>query len=295
MILKKQEILKPVVEQPVQELKPTERLLFKSIDIHNTGKILKEDLIKSLNNVGIRKDDPRISSLYDYLYKSESKSDTLNFQDFCTAIHSCAVLIEKSLKKQLIIPEFNEFQTTIQLIYDEVKKTKEGKVASYIPQLAKVSPDKFGISICTVNRVLRSEPAVANSRTELHRKSTLIKYRAAWQATVSAHPDTTAKSIRLMIPSTYAWLYRNDQKWLLTKTQDLPSGRRGNYSNIDWHERDCELADLVINTLTHRAEQKLKLHKTDIFTLVPALSRSLEKKCYYLTTRKLLSKILQDN
>ena len=153
---------------------------------------------------------------------------------------------------------------------------------------------KFGISICTVNRVLRSEPAVANSRTELHQKSTLIKYRAEWQATISAHPGTTAKSIRLMIPSTYAWLYRNDKKWLLTKTLNLPSGRRGNYSNIDWHERDCELADLVI-TLTRRADQKLKLHKTDIFTLVPALSRLLENKDYYLTTRKLLSKILQKN
>ena len=153
---------------------------------------------------------------------------------------------------------------------------------------------KFGISICTVNRVLRSEPAVANSRTELHQKSTLIKYRAEWQATISAHPGTTAKSIRLIIPNTYAWLYRNDKKWLLTKTLDLPSGRRGNYSNIDWHERDCELADLVI-TLTRRADQKLKLNKTDIFTLVPALSRLLENKDYYLTTRKLLSKILQEN
>lgn len=154
---------------------------------------------------------------------------------------------------------------------------------------------KFEISICTVNRLLRSEPAIVKSRNEMHQESALFKHRTEWQATVFAHKNATAKSIRLVIPNIYAWLYRNDKKWLLTQTHNLPSGRSGNYSNIDWHERDSELADLVINAVTHSAEQKLKLHKTEIFTLIPALSRSLEKKGYFLKTRKLLSKILQVN
>ena len=123
----------------------------------------------------------------------------------------------------------------------------------------------------------------------------LIKYRAEWQATVSAYPDTTAKSIRLVIPSTYAWLYRNDKSWLLTQTYDLPSGRHGNYSTIDWHERDRELADLVIKALTQDSDHQLKLDEKHIYKLIPALSRSLENKVHYLKTRRLLSKILQDN
>lgn len=36
-------------------------------------------------------------------------------------------------------------------IYDNVKNNKEGNVANYIPELSKVNPDLFGISICTVN------------------------------------------------------------------------------------------------------------------------------------------------
>jgi len=36
-------------------------------------------------------------------------------------------------------------------IYEEVKNNKSGKVADYIPQLGKVSPDNFGISVCTVD------------------------------------------------------------------------------------------------------------------------------------------------
>ena len=95
-----------------------------------------------------------------------------------------------------------------------------------------------------------------------------------------------------MIPSTYAWLYRNDQTWLLTQTHNLPTGRRGNYSKIDWHERDCELADLVTKALTQSSELQLKLDKNDIYKLIPTLSRSLENKGHYLKTRKLLSEIL---
>ena len=33
-------------------------------------------------------------------------------------------------------------------IYNELKTNKDGDVADYIPQLAEVTPDLFGISIC---------------------------------------------------------------------------------------------------------------------------------------------------
>jgi glutaminase len=36
-------------------------------------------------------------------------------------------------------------------IYDKVKKIKGGKNASYIPELAKVDPKIYSISICDVN------------------------------------------------------------------------------------------------------------------------------------------------
>lgn len=39
----------------------------------------------------------------------------------------------------------------IQDIYDELKNLKNGNVADYIPELAKVDPNKFAISICTTN------------------------------------------------------------------------------------------------------------------------------------------------
>ena len=45
----------------------------------------------------------------------------------------------------------NKIIEIIDEIYTEVKTLNEGKVADYIPELANVSPDKFGISICFVD------------------------------------------------------------------------------------------------------------------------------------------------
>ena len=33
-------------------------------------------------------------------------------------------------------------------IYNDLKSNNEGKVADYIPQLAKVNPELFGVSVC---------------------------------------------------------------------------------------------------------------------------------------------------
>ena len=46
--------------------------------------------------------------------------------------------------------EFSEIKKTITEIYHSLQENREGEVASYIPQLAKVNPDLFGISVCTV-------------------------------------------------------------------------------------------------------------------------------------------------
>lgn len=45
----------------------------------------------------------------------------------------------------------SDIQSILSNIYEEVKDNKTGKVADYIPQLSKVSPDNFGISICTID------------------------------------------------------------------------------------------------------------------------------------------------
>jgi len=44
----------------------------------------------------------------------------------------------------------SDYASIIKQVYKETRRIKGGKNAAYIPQLAKVDPKKFGISICTV-------------------------------------------------------------------------------------------------------------------------------------------------
>jgi len=153
---------------------------------------------------------------------------------------------------------------------------------------------EFGLSICTLNRLLRSEPAVQIFRTEKQEEATLLKHRTQWLAVVNAQPNASTKNIRANIPSIYAWLYRNDREWLLEQTHNLPSGRCGNNSKVDWYERDSELADLVSAAFPQAfsKEENIRLRKNEIFIQFPTLSRALEKKGQYLKTRKILSGII---
>jgi len=46
--------------------------------------------------------------------------------------------------------QHHDYASIIQQVYKDTRRIKGGKNAAYIPQLAKVDPKKFGISICTV-------------------------------------------------------------------------------------------------------------------------------------------------
>jgi len=39
----------------------------------------------------------------------------------------------------------------LEQFYNECKEIKEGKVAEYIPELAKADPNSFAVSACTVD------------------------------------------------------------------------------------------------------------------------------------------------
>ncbi len=50
-----------------------------------------------------------------------------------------------------MIPDFREFTDKLKEIYLSLQSNDEGEVGSYIPQLKKVDPSKFAVSVCTVD------------------------------------------------------------------------------------------------------------------------------------------------
>jgi glutaminase len=55
------------------------------------------------------------------------------------------------MTSDLIIPDFEDFCRDIEAIYSMTLPNKSGEVATYIPQLAHVNPEQYGVSICTID------------------------------------------------------------------------------------------------------------------------------------------------
>lgn len=94
-------------------------------------------------------DDPRVKGLLEEL---ESYDDNkLTKYEFEQLLDQNYDIIEKSMTEDFIIPEFDKFKNQIKDIYIKCKNNHTGKVADYIPELAKANPNHFGVSICSID------------------------------------------------------------------------------------------------------------------------------------------------
>ena len=112
-------------------------------EIVNTKKF-KEVLLNS----GLKANDKRLYNLFQNL---DAHGDKIVFEDFIDIIRSSELIVEKSLRGELSIPDFSYFAKNLDSMFDEVKKIKSGELASYIPPLAEVDPDQFGVAIVTAD------------------------------------------------------------------------------------------------------------------------------------------------
>ena len=90
--------------------------------------ITKEDFI----NLGIHSTDPRFKNV------DEDNFPGNNFTS-------------KYLKGQLSVNNWDELKIIIEQIYNEVKEDNKGDVASYIPELAEIDDELFGVTVVTVD------------------------------------------------------------------------------------------------------------------------------------------------
>jgi glutaminase len=133
--------------------------LFKILDKDNTGIITLKSFKSILKKQGISDKDTRISfnTIENYNKLEEDNDVTLTFDDFMVIVNqSNANLIKSAIQGNLIIPDFQNFVDEIREFFEEVKTVDGGKVATYIPQLGRVDPDKYAVSICTIDGQMAS-------------------------------------------------------------------------------------------------------------------------------------------
>ena len=112
------------------------------------GYIQREDIRQELTRAGILRDDPRVKSLYHAL---DSSDERLSEKSFCEIVSHAPTLIERIFRGNLIVPDFPEFCAKLRCLFNDTVTQKQGSVATYIPQLARVEPDKFAVAICTID------------------------------------------------------------------------------------------------------------------------------------------------
>ncbi|XP_039228573.1 glutaminase liver isoform, mitochondrial isoform X4 [Drosophila yakuba] len=144
-----------------QEQRNAEDVLFDMFASEETGLISMGKFLAGLKTTGIRRNDPRVRELMENLkkvhklnnYETGSSAETqhLNRETFKAVVAPNIVLIAKAFRQQFVIPDFTSFVKDIEDIYNRCKTNTLGKLADYIPQLARYNPDSWGLSICTID------------------------------------------------------------------------------------------------------------------------------------------------
>ncbi|XP_058798519.1 glutaminase liver isoform, mitochondrial isoform X1 [Phymastichus coffea] len=138
-----------------------EDVMFDMFKNEETGLLHVGKFLAALRTTGLRKNDPRLQELTDNLKKEHIKAgghegispetQKLDREQFRRIITPNIVLISRAFRHQFIIPDFPGFTKHIEDFYWKCKSNLEGKVASYIPQLARMNPEYWGVSVCSID------------------------------------------------------------------------------------------------------------------------------------------------
>jgi len=139
----------------------------------------------------------------------------------------------------------------------------------------------FAVSEQTVTRILRTVTGLQGAWHEARRLRAQADARAVWSAAVSEMPGTGLKAVRRLAPAAYAWLYRNDQAWLVEASRPALAPAFGRRSpparRVDWDARDQSLSADVRRVAAAIAERDdvTRVALWQLYQVLPELKAKL--------------------
>ena len=124
----------------------------KDSDADETASLKK--CLEDLQSCGILQDDPRLRPILNELKVKNpmiGQDTRLNFHEFSSILGKCKMFITNVLEGNVVIPEFQTFCQNLEEIYNNCKDNTDGVPAQYIPTLAEVDSNKWGVACCSVD------------------------------------------------------------------------------------------------------------------------------------------------
>lgn len=127
-----------------------ERALFESLLPPGGEAVAPGVLEEALRRAGLRADDPRLARSLELIDELGDEAG-LDEAAFRRVISPAALLFDRTLSGQLVVPDFQGFAADLQGLFEQARDNTSGDVASYIPTLAGADPERFGLSMCTID------------------------------------------------------------------------------------------------------------------------------------------------
>jgi glutaminase len=121
--------------------------IFSNLDISHSGFLTTRQLSDALANASLH--NTLIHQIIHFLTKG--KSNQIELKQFLALKEMPNPVAINALKRQLIIPDFDSFSSSLHDLYFHTEQNHTGNNANYIPQLAQVPSHYFGLSLCTID------------------------------------------------------------------------------------------------------------------------------------------------
>lgn len=136
----------------VKQSREQQQMYQELFDLLRNGRryITKNDVLVLLAKNGIFNHHEPLRPLFERL-RLAADSEHFGLENCAELFGDDPSFMLKLARGHLVIQNFQNFSRDLIEIYQDVKPNKGGKVATYIPQLARVNPDQFAVSVCTID------------------------------------------------------------------------------------------------------------------------------------------------
>lgn len=154
--------------------------------------------------------------------------------------------------------------------------------------------EKVGVSIGTITKLLRTQVGLRDHWRSACLERAKQSARTRWLLVTSHNPESGVKSLRLLEPAAYAWLYRNDRGWLDSQVATLRAQPVQGGRQVNWDERDHALATFIEQIALELSEGgKKHVNLWEIYQRSPELHRMRGKLDRLPKTSQLIKQATQ--